>query len=38
MCIEKYIRNLGFALAAVGVVFGVDYTCVYLPLVNALVR
>jgi hypothetical protein len=38
MCIEKYIRNLGFALAAVGVVFGVDYTFVYLPLVNALVR
>ena len=36
MCIEKYIRNLGFALAAIGVVFGVGYTFEYLPLVNAL--
>ena len=24
MCIEKYVRNLGFALAAIGVVFGVE--------------
>jgi hypothetical protein len=38
MCIEKYIRNLGFALAAVGVVFGAGYTLEYLPMVNALVR
>ena len=38
MCIEKYVRNLGFALAAIGVVFGVNYTFVYLPLVSALVR
>ena len=38
MCIEKYVRNLGFALAAIGVVFGVDYTFEYLPLVNALAR
>ena len=36
MCIEKYIRNLGFALAAMGVVFGVGFTFEYLPLVNAL--
>ena len=38
MCIEKYVRNLGFALAAIGVVFGVGYTFEYLPLVNALAR
>ena len=36
MCIEKYIRNLGFALAAMGVVFGVGFTFEYLPLVTAL--
>jgi hypothetical protein len=38
MCIEKYIRNLGFALAAVGVVIGAGYTFEYLPVVNALVH
>jgi hypothetical protein len=36
MCIEKYIRNVGFALAAIGVVFAVGYTIEYLPLVSAL--
>jgi len=36
MCIEKYIRNLGFALAAIGVVFGVGYTFEYLPVVSVL--
>jgi hypothetical protein len=38
MCIEKYVRNLGFALAAIAVVASVGYTFEYLPLVNALVR
>jgi len=38
MCIEKYVRNLGFALAAIAVVFGVGATFEYLPVVNALVR
>ena len=38
MYIEKYIRNVAFALAAIGVVFGVGYTFEYLPLVNALAR
>jgi hypothetical protein len=38
MCIEKYVRNFGFALAAIGIVFGVGYTFEYLPVVNALVR
>ncbi len=36
MCIEKYVRNLGFAIAAIGVVFGVGYTFEYLPVVSAL--
>ena len=36
MCIEKYIRNLGFALAAAGVVFSVGYTFEYLPVVSVL--
>jgi len=36
MCIEKYIRNLGFALAAIGVVFSVGYTIEYLPVVSVL--
>ena len=38
MCIEKYVRNLGFALAAFGVVIGVGYTFEYLPVFNALAR
>jgi hypothetical protein len=38
MCIEKYIRNLGFALAAIALVAGVGYTFEYLPVVNALAR
>ena len=38
MCIERFVRNLGFALAAVGVVLGVGYTIEYQPVVNALAR
>ena len=38
MCIEKYIRNLGFALAAFAVVSSVGYAFEYLPVVNALAR
>lgn len=36
MCIEKYIRNLGFALASLSVVISVGYAFEYLPVVNAL--
>jgi len=36
MYIEKYIRNLGFALAAIGVVASVGYTFEYLPVVSVL--
>ena len=38
MCIEKFVRNLGFALAAVVVVFGVGATFEYQPVINALAR
>jgi hypothetical protein len=38
MCIEKFARNLAFALAAGVVIFGVGFTFEYLPLVNALAR
>ena len=36
MCIEKYIRSLGFAIAAIGVVLSVGYTFEYLPVVSVL--
>ena len=38
MCIERFVRNLGFALAAFSVVIGVGYAFEYLPVVNALAR
>jgi hypothetical protein len=38
MCIEKFARNLGFALAAAVIIFGVGFTFEYLPLVNSLAR
>jgi len=38
MCIEKFVRNLAFGLAAGVVIFGVGFTFEYLPLVNALAR
>ena len=36
MYVEKYIRNVAFALAAIGVVFGVGYTFEYLPVISVL--
>ena len=36
MCIEKLVRNVGFALAAGAVIFGVAFTFEYLPVVSAL--
>jgi hypothetical protein len=38
MCIEKFARTLGFALAAVAVIIGVGFTFEYLPVVNVLAR
>jgi hypothetical protein len=38
MCIEKLVRNLSFALAAVVVVFGLGVTIEYQPVINALAR
>ncbi len=38
MCLERIVRNLGFALASFGVIAGVGYAIEYLPLVNALAR
>jgi len=32
MCIEKYIRNLGFALASFAIIAGVGYVFEYLPV------
>jgi hypothetical protein len=36
MCIEKLVRNFGFALAAGAVIIGVGFTFEYLPVLNAL--
>ena len=38
MCIEKYVRNLGFAFASFGIVIGVGYVFEYLPVVSVLAR
>jgi hypothetical protein len=38
MCIERFARNLGFALASLAVIIGVGATFEYLPVVNALAR
>jgi hypothetical protein len=38
MCIERIIRNAGFALATAAIILGVGYTIEVLPLVNALAR
>jgi hypothetical protein len=38
MCIEKLVRNIGFALAAGGIVIGLGATIEYQPVINALAR
>ena len=38
MCIERLVRNLGFALAAVGIVIGLSATIEYQPVLNALAQ
>jgi len=36
MCIERVVRNLGFALAALSIVTALAASIEYLPVVNAL--
>jgi hypothetical protein len=38
MCIERLVRNIGFALAAVGIVVGLGATIEYQPVLNALAQ
>jgi hypothetical protein len=38
MCIEKIVRNIGFALAAAVIVVGLGATIEYQPVLNALAR
>jgi hypothetical protein len=38
MCIEKLVRNVGFAIAAVAIVVGLGATIEYQPVLNALAR
>jgi hypothetical protein len=38
MCIERLVRNIGFALAAVAIVIGLGATIEYQPVINALAR
>jgi hypothetical protein len=38
MSIERFIRNIGFGLAAVVVVLGLSATIEYQPVINALAR
>ena len=38
MCIERLARNIGFALAAVGIVVGLGATIEYQLVLNALAQ
>jgi hypothetical protein len=38
MCIERLVRNIGFALAALAVVVGLGATIEYQPVLNALAQ
>ena len=38
MHIERFVRNAGFALAAVAIVFAVGIAIEYQPVINALAR
>ena len=38
MYIERFVRNVGFALAAAAVVLGLGFTFEYVPVINALAR
>jgi len=34
MCVERIVRNFGFAIASLSIVAGLGYIIEYLPLVN----
>ncbi len=36
MCIERIVRNAGFAIAAVAIVMALGFTIEYQPVINAL--
>jgi hypothetical protein len=36
MCIERIVRNAGFAIAAAAIVFALGFTIEYQPVINAL--
>ena len=38
MCLDKVIRNFGFALASVAIVAILGFTIEYQPVINALAR
>jgi hypothetical protein len=38
MCIERIVRNLGFAIASLAIVAVIGYTVEYQPVINALAR
>ena len=38
MCIERIVRNLGFALASIAIVAVLGLTIEYQPVINALAR
>jgi hypothetical protein len=38
MHIERLVRNAGFALAAIAIVFALGITIEYQPVINALAR
>lgn len=38
MCLEKVVRNLGFAIASLAIVAALGLTVEYQPVINALAR
>lgn len=38
MCIERVLRNFGFAIAAVAIVFGFGATLEYQPVIDVLAQ
>ena len=38
MCIERLVRNIGFALAAIAIVIGLGATIEFQPVANALAQ
>jgi len=38
MSIERFVRNLGFAIASLAIVAAIGFTVEYQPVINALAR